>query len=1196
MITKATSRLGCFFFYIEVGFAKPKTMIKGNLSLQYAFLLLLLATACGQQRTTVFKQLPADQTNVHFSNTLEEDSIYHVYSYMNMYTGAGVAAGDVNNDGLPDLYFSGNQVTGRLYLNQGDLTFKDVTEAAGLTNDRWGTGVTMVDINQDGWTDIYVCVSGIGSDEDRANLLYVNNQDGTFNERAKEYGLADSRQIMHAAFLDYDRDNDLDAFLIVNPTDSVFQVDTIKPRKTKGQSSSTDVLYRNEGGKFVDVSQEAGILVEGQSLGVSVSDINQDGWPDIYLSNDFIGNDVLYINQQNGTFHDEAAAYFKHTSYAGMGNDVADFNNDGLVDIVELDMRPEDNFRRKLILPGTNYERFQLALKSGYHPQFTRNTLQWNRGNGHFSEISFLSGISSTDWSWSALLGDYDNDGDKDLFVTNGFRRDLGDLDYINYQQTYNTAMGSAEAKIAKKRAEVQKLEGASVSDYLFENQGDLTFTDQSRAWGIREKGFSNGAVYVDLDNDGDLELVVNTINSEAHIYENQSNQQPDRNYLKVAFQGSVGNRQGIGAKLFAYQPGRVQLYENNLSRGYASSVEPVLHIGLGADSLVDSLVVVWPNNASQRLNQVKVNQHLILTYEEADLNTNLIQPKSSDEPVFKELSDSLGIRYTHRENDFVDFRRQRILPHMHSRGGPGLAVGDINGDGLEDFYVGGAAGFCGQFFIQTPKGAFVSQPLKEGCDSEDMGALLFDADADADLDLYIVSGGSAFPKDSKQCQDRLYRNDGLGNFSLDASALPTITASGSCVVASDYDRDGDLDLFVGGRIVPGEYPLPAQSHLLRNDRGHFSDITSNVAPELTEAGLVTTALWTDYDNDGWVDLLVTGEFMPLRFFRNQQGKLVEQTEETGLSATGGWWNSLAGGDFDHDGDTDYIAGNLGLNSPYRASPDEPLCVYASDYDKNGSVDPVMCYYVQGENYLAHTRDDLIKQITAMRARFKTYHEYASTTFENSFLPQEIEAAYVVRSDRLESSYLENLGQGKFQLHSLPTEAQVAPLYGMLVQDYNQDGNLDVLWTGNSYATDVSAGPYDASLGGLLLGDGQGNFTSVPPAQSGFIADGDAKGLVQLSLDGQLLTVVGNNSQPMQAFASASEMKAYIAADDDAFAMVTLADGTNFKHEFSYGTAYLSQPSRTLWYPATVQEIKVTTFQGEQKEIVPDGMARSSSE
>ena len=921
--------------------------------------------ACAPHEPPVFKQLPATRTGIDFSNTIRENEQDNVFEYINIYTGAGVAAGDINNDGLTDLYFSGNQVPGRLYLNKGNLQFEDISASAGILNSRWGTGVTLADINHDGWLDIYVCVSGNGTDEERANLLYINNGNATFTEQALAYGIADSRPAMHASFFDYDRDGDLDLFMILNPADQAAQVNSIRPRKLDGESASTDVLYRNNGNQtFTDVSAKAGILTEGYSLGLAVSDVNRDGWPDIYVSNDFIGNDVLYINQQNGTFTDQASRYFKHTSYAGMGNDVADFNNDGLVDIIELDMRPADNYRQKLIIPAARYDRFQLMLSTGYDPQYTRNTLQLNRGNGPdgyptFSEIGFLAGVSSTDWSWSALLADYDNDGDRDLFVTNGFLRDLGDLDYINYQTALNHPMGSAEAKRTKKLEAIQQLKGVPLHDYLFENTDKLTFVDRSADWGIKKPGFSNGAAYVDLDNDGDLELVVNNINEAAHVYENQTSQLTKHHFLRIKLTGSVANPNGIGTTLRLRYSGQQQYYEHFLNRGYESSVEPVAHFGLGNVAVVDSLEVQWPDGTFQLLRGVPANQLLTLdhrnTYEKPPAR------KATDSPLFKEVSRSHRLEYLHRENHQVDFKVQPLLPHLHSQEGPHLTVGDVDEDGLEDLYIGGAAGYPGQFMRQQADGTFVNQPLPYDSLSEDGGALLFDADGDLDLDLYVVSGGTAHPKGSDYYQDRLYLNDGAGYFEKAARALPNLTASGSVVAASDYDHDGDLDLFVGGRIIPAAYPMPPRSYLLRNDtpapaaenaegrKVKFTDVTSESVPALTQPGLVTAALWTDYDGDGWEDLLVTGEFMPLRFFRNNQGTLEERTEETGLSHTYGWWNSLAAGDFDGDGDPDYLAGNLGLNARFRATPNEPLCIYASDYDNNGSMDPVMCYYVQGK-------------------------------------------------------------------------------------------------------------------------------------------------------------------------------------------------------------------------------------------------------
>ena len=1118
--------LGRFFILVSM---------RCHVSVRYWLIGLAGLLACEPHEPPIFERLPTSRTGIDFSNTIRENEQDNVFEYINIYTGAGVAAGDINNDGLIDLYFSGNQVSGRLYLNKGNLRFEDISASAGILNNRWGTGATMVDVNQDGWLDIYVCVSGNGSEEERANFLYINNGNGTFSERAAAYGIADSRPTMHASFFDYDRDGDLDLFMILNPADHAGQVNSIRPRKLAGESASTDVLYRNNGNQtFTDVSAEAGILAEGYSLGLAVSDINQDGWPDIYISNDFIGNDVLYINQQNGTFSDQASRYFKHTSYAGMGNDVADFNNDGLVDIIELDMRPADNYRQKLIIPAARYDRFQLMLQMGYDPQYTRNTLQLNRGNGPdgyptFGEIGFLAGVSSTDWSWSALLADYDNDGDRDLFVTNGFLRDLGDLDYINYQSTYNNPMGSTEAKRNKKLEAIQQLKSVPLHDYLFENTNKLTFVDRSADWGIKKPGFSNGAVYVDLDNDGDLELVVNNINEAAHVYENRTSRLTKHHFLRIKLIGSEANPNGIGATLRLRYSGQQQFYEHYLNRGYESSVDPVAHFGLGDAAVVDSLEVQWPDGTFQLLQDVPANQ--LLTLDHRNAREKLKLRKTTGSLLFKEVSRPHRLEYLHRENQQVDFKVQPLLPHMHSQEGPRLTVGDVNGDALDDLFVGGAAGYPGQFMRQQADGTFVNQPLSYDSLSEDVGSLLFDADGDHDLDLYVVSGGTAYPEGSGHYQDRLYLNDGAGYFEKAEQALPNLTASGSVVTASDYDHDGDLDLFVGGRIIPAAYPMPPRSYLLRNDtpapskesagdqKVTFTDVTSESVPALMEPGMVTTALWTDYDGDGWEDLLVTGEFMPLRFFRNNQGTLEERTEETGLLYTYGWWNSLAAGDFDSDGDQDYLAGNLGFNTRYRATPDEPLCVYASDYDNNGNVDPVMCYYVQGKNYLAHPRDDMNAQINAMRSRFTTYADYARVPFNEAFLPEELDAAYVLRSERFASSYLENVGNGKFTIRELPIEAQVAPVNDVAVGDYDNDGWLDALLVGNSYDNEVGTGRYDAFEGLYLKGDGRGNFVPMRASESGFLVDSDAKSIVRITLASQEpLLVVGSNGDSLRAF------------------------------------------------------------------------------
>lgn len=1150
--------------------------------------MVLITIGCDHPNQ-IFKRLPANKTGIHFNNRIEEDDEHNVYEFMNFYTGAGVAAGDINNDGLTDLYFSGNMVSGRLYLNKGDLQFEDITQSAGLLNFRWGTGCTMVDVNQDGWMDIYVAVSGSGNHEELANLLFINNGDNTFKEQAVSYGIADSRQTQHAAFFDYDRDGDLDLFLIINTAAYQQKVNIVTPRKVNGEALNTDVLYQNNGdGSFTDVSGEAGILIEGYGLGVGISDINADGWPDIYISNDFVGNDVLYINNGDGSFSDKAAEYLQHTSYAGMGNDIADFNNDGLVDIMVLDMRPEDNLRQKLIISSTSYDLFQLMLESGYMPQYSRNTLQLNRGDGHFSEIGYMTGVSSTDWSWSALFADYDNDGDKDLFITNGFLRDLGNLDYIHYQSIYDNPIGDPQTKIKNKLENIKSLEGAEIRDYLYENLGNLQFRKSSKDWGIKEAGYSYGAVYVDLDNDGDLELVVNNINEPAHVYENQADSKTPNHFLQLRLIGSGKNQQGIGAKIKLYQGEDIQVYEHFLSRGYESSVDPVPHFGLGTNK-IDSLIIRWPDGKYQKLNQVKPDQVLELNYKDALNEVSISSHQTAS--IFTSVSPKKLIDFIHKENQQVDFEIQPIIPHMHSQLGPGMAVGDINGDNLEDVYIGGASGQSGNFFLQAPDSTgFVRRTWALDSMSEDMGALFFDVEGDGDNDLYVVSGGTSHPKDSPFYQDRLYINDGKGNYSK-FNDLPNTNSSGSCVVGADFDGDGDIDLFVGGRVIPGEYPRSPRSYLLRNDSApmgapRFTDITDQIEG-LSEIGMVTSALWTDYDNDQWVDLLIVGEFMPITVVTNNKGNL-EIISAEGLEDSEGWWNSISGGDFDNDGDIDYVAGNLGLNTKYTASKEQPLRIYASDYDNNGRLDPVLCYYIDGQNHIAHTRDEIIKQISAMRARFKTYQEYAEATFEQSFLSSELQNAYIVCSKRFESTFIENKGDGVFIMHSLPIEAQMAPTYGLAVNDYDRDGNLDVLLTGNSYATEVSTGRYDSSFGLLLLGKGDGRWQSLSIQASGIRNRGDAKGMVSLNYWGRNMIIVANNDAKINSYLTTEPMPVYQILPEDNYAMIYYSDGSYRRIEFYNGSGYISHSTRSFSIDDKVVRVTISNGKGQSRELLID--------
>ena len=1151
---------------------------------------ILFLASCETKKSERFHLLDPTQTGIDFNNEIIETDSVNVFQYMNVYTGAGVAVGDINNDGLTDIYFSGNMVSGRLYLNKGNFEFEDVTEQAGLFNASWGTGTSMVDINQDGFLDIYITVSGGAPESERANLLYINNGDNTFSEKANDFGLADTRQSMHSAFFDYDKDGDLDMYLLVNPAAYEHRVNSSSPRKLDGSSISNDRLYRNDGGKFTDVTKEAGIVVEGYGLGVGISDINDDSWPDIYISNDFIGNDILYINQGDGSFKDEITTHINHTSYAGMGNAITDIDNNGKPDIMVLDMRPENNERQKLIISSTGYDRFQMMLNAGYQPQYSRNTLQLNLGEGKFAEIGNMAGVSSTDWSWSSLFADYDNDGYKDLYITNGFLRDLGDLDYIHYQGIYDNPLGEWDAKIKQKLNSIKALPPAKLNNYAYRNSGDSTFEKVSENWGISSPSCSNGAAYADLDNDGDLDLIVNNMNQPAFIYENKSYEEKPNHYLQIKLKGKPGNLQGIGTRIKLTTKVGTQYEQHFLSRGYESSVDPTLHFGLGQETEVERVEIWWPDDQYQLLKNIPANQQLIIAYKDAFSKEK--PNKSADSKWFKETGITLDSIFYHEEDNIVDFKLQPIIPHMHSRNGPGVSVADANGDNLEDFYVGGAAGQAGVLYIQEKDASFSRSDWPIDGNFEDMGSLFFDANNDGYTDLYVVSGGVQLLKGNSY-QDRLYLNDGEGNFTK-SNAIPEIKISGSTVNAIDFDHDGDLDLFVGGRVDPGNYPMPVKSYLLENlanedvENLKFRDI-SNQIKDWDILTMVTSALWTDYNSDGWNDLIVVGEFMQVEFFQNKEGRLVRATNSTGLQKTEGWWNSINGGDFDGDGDTDYILGNLGRNHKYHASKEEPLCIYAKDYDKDGNMDPIMCYYIGDENYIAHSRDELISQISAMRSRFKTYKSYAETSFGKSFLPEELESAYVVKSHNFSSSYLENLGDGTFKISDLPIAAQMGPVEGILVEDIDKDGFEDVILTGNSYATEVATGRYDALKGLVLKGNGKGSFETLSLEKSGFINDYDASGLASIrNSKGELQIVTANNNGPLKVFTTSSpegERICIQAEKETLFADIYFEEGKQVRKEFYYGSGYLSNSSRSLQIYDQIKEIKFTDAAGKTKTV-----------
>ncbi len=1108
----------------------------------------------------LFIKLPSSQTGITFANTLTETDSLNALTFDYMYNGAGVGVGDFNRDGKQDLYFAGNQVSSQLYLNRtrtgGSRTgglelneaihFQDITTQSKTGTDAWCTGVSVADVNADGWPDIYVCVAGkTPKTLQRANKLFINNglsgadSIPTFTERAAEYGLNDMGYSTQASFFDYDRDGDLDCYLLTNALETTSR-NNLRPKQLDNQAPSTDRLYENTGGRFKNVSREAGILAEGYGLGLCVSDLDDNGWPDVYCANDFLSNDLVWMNRPGAldlgrpAFANEAAKLLNHQTHNGMGVDIADINNDALPDIVVLDMLPPDNYRQKMMLPGSNFNRFQMEKQLGYQPQFMRNTLQLNTGMGNFSEIGQLAGIEKTDWSWAPLLADFDNDGWKDLYITNGYRRDVTNLDFIAVNRE-RASFGTPEAQFKQTKADLHALPELKIPKYAYRNRGNspeaiLTFENVSEAWGLNQTGFSNGAAYADLDNDGDLDLVTNNIDSESFVLENRLNQREKHpNWLRLTIAPKPGLPVVIGTKVWLHAGGQQQMLELAPVRGFVSTVENVLHFGLGASPRYDSLVIRYPNGKKQVIGSGVANRMLTVTYRPGgDWSANAL----TEPPLFTELSpEQSGLNIRHEENPVVDFNRTPLLPHQYSQNGPYLAVGDVNGDKLDDFFVGTDFGHLSSVYVQQRNrsvgaGSFIPKQLPGSDQYEDMGAVFFDADGDGDSDLYVVSGGSKDEGLSEAYQDRLYLNDSRGNFQPAPNALPPTRSSGAMVSVADFDGDGDLDIFRGGRVVPGQYPKPADSYLLRNETGsggrpaRFTDVTDQLAPGLRHNGMVTAALWTDADNDHKPDLMLVGEWMAPTLFRNEGGRLNEQ-KTNGLASETGWWCSLVAGDFDGDGDTDYVAGNLGLNSKFRASATEPVRVFADDFDKNGRLDPILTFYLNHEHVPVAQRDLLMAQIPSIKKRFPTYHDYASHPFEELFTEAERKDAFVREARQIASCYIENQGNFTFVVRPLPAEAQISPINGMIVNDFTGDGILDLLLAGNFYATETISGQLDAGKGLLLAGTGKTGsnkpFRTVP--NTGLNMDGDVKALAALSCtNGLMWYMAAANNGPLQVW------------------------------------------------------------------------------
>ncbi len=1067
--------------------------------------------------TQIFESVASGSSGLDFSNDLIETDSLNYLTYAYMYMGGGVAAGDINNDGLVDLYFTGNRVPNKLFLNKGNLQFEDISDAAGVAGDkRWFTGVTMADVNGDGYLDIYCSVGG--KFQPKENLLFINNGDLTFTEKAKEYGVDDPGNSVQSTFFDYDRDGDLDLYVGNYPPTNFNAPNSYYGFKMANTTDlETDNLYRNDGDLFTQVTDEAGLRSFGLTNSVTVGDLNSDGWPDLYVSNDFKVPDYLWINNQDGTFSEHIRELTDQVALYGMGVDIADINNDKLLDIIQMDMTPGDNRRSKANMAGMNPDLFWGTVNAGFHYQYMHNQLQLNNGNLQdslpvFSNVARLAGVATTDWSWGPLIIDLDNDGWKDIFISNGTRREINNKDYFNELAKQRLTKDMLLEKTLDIPAE-------KIDNFVFKNNGDLTFEKMNEKWGLTFEGWSNGCLYADLDNDGDLEIVINNIDDQASLFENHSSE--NNNYLTLSFEGTENNKNGLGVKALVRSNGLEQFQEMTLSRGFQSSVDPRLHFGLGTADKIEELAVTWPDGKVQKFNNLEANQFLVVNH--ANATDPLEKPNSeAEEKLFLTVNDpDIVARHKHVENVYDDFEDQVLLPHRTSSFGPDISVGDLNGDGLEDFVVGGAKNNQTGVYFQKEKG-FEKQDIKDiayDSDFEDLGSLIFDADGDGDNDLYIVSGGSEAPAGSEQLQDRLYVNDGNGEFKRSASALPRMLTSGSRVKAFDYDKDGDLDLFVGGRLTPKDYPLPTDSYILENvsDTGKpaFRDATGEIAPALSQIGMVTDASWTDYDQDGWVDLIVVGEWMPITILRNNRGSFEDITKKLDLDASNGWWFSIAEGDFDKDGDPDFVLGNLGLNYKYQASEEETFDVYLNDFDKNDKNDIVLSYYDEGEKFPVRGRQCSSEQIPAIKKKFKDYDAFAVATLEDVYTKKDLERSlhYQVRS--FASIYLENR-EGEFVIHKLPNGAQLSSINQIIPRDVDQDGNLDLITAGNLYGSEVETPRNDAGIGLYLRGDGKGGFSPVPARESGLYVRGDTKDLAVIRIKNADYLIAAKNDEYLQ--------------------------------------------------------------------------------
>ncbi|TAF46178.1 MAG: RNA-binding protein [Sphingobacteriales bacterium] len=1185
----------------------------------YTLCLSLFFVSCKKKEQPLYREIPASESGIYFNNQIVEDADFNIIRNEYLYNGAGVGIGDFNNDGLPDIYFAGNRVPPSLYLNKGGFKFEDVTAKAGVLRKYvWSNGVSVVDINNDGLMDIYISCLRHASSGPKKNLLYVNQKTNDknqpiFKEMAEEYGLADTSSTTMASFFDYDNDGDLDVYLLVNLYND--DVNTISPVVNDGTRPSTDKLYQNNWDAklkhpvFTDVSKKAGITAEGYGLGINIVDINNDGYKDIYVSNDYMSNNLLYINNRNGTFTNKAPSTFKHISRNAMGNDIADINNDGLVDIVELDMSPQDNYRIKMMYTINSYNVVRKMDEMGYTQQNIHNCLQLNQGNRMlandsigapiFSDIAYFSGIAQTDWSWAPLLVDVDNDGLRDLMITNGLPKDVTDLDFIAYRELSN-------AKTPLKEI-LSRIPSLKIPNYMYKNNGNATFTDKTLEWGWQTPTFSSGMAYADFDNDGDIDVVVNNTNMEASLLENTTNEnktdsqptyQAGSNYIRIKLNGSPSNLNGIGTKLHLYYNGQQQVYECNPYRGYLSSVENIAHFGLGKTTLIDSILVQWPGFKTQKLFNVATNKTITINIQQAQQVQPATSPILATNNWFTDITKNIGFNFTATETEFVDFNVQRLLPRKLSQQGPSLVSADVNGDGLPDVLVGGGFPNNLKLFIQNTTGKFTSKailPEIKTRTSDDMGICLFDADNDNDMDIYVASGSNEKFPDAKDYADKFYINDGKANFTELATAIPANTTSRSCVKAADYDADGDLDLFIGGRVRPGVYPMPVNSTILRNDSSNgkvvFTDVTNEVATTLQNFGLVCDATWTDANNDGLLDLIVVGEWMPITIFKNIGGKF--SAIETDFATQNGWFNSISSADIDNDGDMDYVVGNFGENSFYKASAQQPVNAYAKDFDNNGSFDVVFSTWLPSAphasflEYPTAGRDEIIRELSYIKTKFPNYALYAKATMPDVFSPDELKSALKLSVQNFSTVWVENKGNMQFQIHRLPMQAQLSNINGMVVNDFDGDGNIDIALNSNDYGMAPMLGRNDAMNGLLLKGDGKGNFKPLSILQSGLFIPSNGKALISTLINNKPVLMATQNGGKLKTFSNKlNKGKIITLNNNDQYAIITLKNGKKRKEEFNYGTSYLSQSARFIQLNHHIKSIQIVNNKQQTRTVL----------